>query len=436
MTEKLYLGVARSVITPEIGGHLMGYNNTTFSTAVNDDLTASVFAFEQGNICSMMITLSLCMVGNDIYDEVATLLSEKFDIPKHNIIMCAIHTHSAPMTKKHADWVVDRKYVDEILFPEILKAAEEAVGAKAPVKVGIGQGESLIAINRRQLMPDNTVQLGQNPWGPLDKRMTIVSFKGEDGRPVANIIHYGCHSTAAGNNTEITRDWSGPMVDVVERDSGALTAFFNGCIGDTGPRCTNGYTTGRGNIDYAMELGGYAARDAMTIFETIKVYRDVDMLVFGGTVDIPLDKRISKEEAEKLIEPYKGKVDGGFKNFCKTYYQAIIKSYEEGYVDVPAKQIRQTIIRIGDVAFVSTPFELFTEIGMRIDAYCGDIPYVLSLSYANGSELYFATEDQICRGGYEVNMHKMSGIQQYSKDADYALICGTLENLKKLSKGN
>jgi len=188
-----------------------------------------------------------------------------------------------------------------------------------------------------------------------------------------------------------------------------------------------------GAFDLIKEKTG---EDAMTIFETIKVYRDVDMLVFGGTVDIPLDKRISKEEAEKLIEPYKGKVDGGFKNFCKTYYQAIIKSYEEGYVDVPAKQIRQTIIRIGDVAFVSTPFELFTEIGMRIDAYCGDIPYVLSLSYANGSELYFATEDQICRGGYEVNMHKMSGIQQYSKDADYALICGTLENLKKLSKGN
>ena len=164
MSVKFYLGVARSVITPEIGGHLMGYNNTTFSTAINDDLTASVFAFEQGNVRSMMITLTLCMVGNDIYDRMVTLLSEKFDIPKYNIIISAIHTHSAPMTKTHADWRVDIKYVDEILIPGIINAAELAVNSKESVKVGVGQGESLVAINRRQLMPDNTVQLGQNPW--------------------------------------------------------------------------------------------------------------------------------------------------------------------------------------------------------------------------------------------------------------------------------
>ena len=75
---------------------------------------------------------------------------------------------------------------------------------------------------------------------------------------------------------------------------------------------------------------------------------------------------------------------------------------------------------------------MFTEIGMRIDTYCTDIPYVLSLSNANGSGNYFVTEDQICRGGYEVKMYSQAYVQPYAKGADFALICNTLENLKKV----
>ena len=433
MSKKLYLGVARSVITPEVGGNLMGYNPTTYSESIHDDLTATAFAFSQGETKALLVTVSLCVIGFDINEEIVTLLSEKFDIPKYNIMLCATHTHSGPITKFQPGWGdIDRKYIDEIMIPGILEATEKAISSKVAVKVGIGQGESTVGINRRELRADNKVYLGQNPHGPFDKRMTVVSFKDEEENPVANIIHYGCHGTAAGSNKEVSRDWSGVMTNAVERDTGAITAFFNGCIGDAGPRNTNGKTTGVGNIAYAMELGGYAARDAKTVFDSIKAYHDADISVFGGFVSIPLDKRLSVEEATKLLEPYKEKTVNSLGGF-RSYYESVIKSYDEGYVDVPARKLQQTVIRIGDVAFVSTPFELFSEIGMRIDAYCKEIPYVLTLSNANGSAAYFVTEDQICRGGYEVDMYKMAYIQPYARDADYALICETLENLKQLT---
>ncbi len=432
MSTKLFLGAAKATITPEVGGNLMGYNPTIYSESINDDLTATAFTFEQGQTKALLITVSLCVIGFDINEEIVSMLSEKFDIPKYNIILCATHTHSGPITKFQAGWGdIDRKYIDEKMIPGILEAVEKAVSSKVPVKVGIGQGESLVGCNRRQQMPDNTIALGQNPWAPLNKNMTVISFKDEDGNIVANIIHYGCHGTAAGGNKQVTRDWPGVMEDALTRDTGGVSAFINGPQGDVGPRATNGRTTGAGNIAYAIELGGYAARDAKTIFDSIKAYHDADLSVFGGFVEIPVDKRLSVEEATKLLEPYKDKTVnslGGFRN----YYESVINSYDEGYVDVPARKIQQTIIRIGDVAIVSFPFEMFTEIGMRIDTYCKDIPYVLSLSNANGSGNYFVTEDQICRGGYEVNMYKQAYIQPYAKDADFALICETLENLKKV----
>ncbi len=432
MSSKLFLGVARSVITPEVGGNLMGYNPTTYSESIHDDLTATAYLFEQNGTKALLITVSLCVIGFDINENIVSMLSEKFDIPKYNIILCATHTHSGPITKFQAGWGdCDVKYINEIMIPGIVKACDQAAKCKVPVKVGIGVGESLIASNRRELRPDNTIGLGQNPWGPLNKQMTVISFKGEDGNIVANLIHYGCHGTASGNNKQVTRDWPGVMEDALTRDTGGVSAFINGTQGDVGPRCTNRRTTGAGNIAYAMELGGYAARDAKTIFDSIKAYHDVELSVFGGFVGIPVDKRIPKEEAEVLLEPLKEQ----FINHMggqRAYYEEIIKSYEDGYEDQSERKIQQTIIRIGDVAIVSFPFELFTEIGMRIDAYCTDIPYVLSLSNANGSAAYFVTEDQICRGGYEVKMYKQAYIQPYAKDADYALICNTLENLKKV----
>jgi hypothetical protein len=68
---------------------------------------------------------------------------------------------------------------------------------------------------------------------------------------------------------------------------------------------------------------------------------------------------------------------------------------------------------------------------MRI-AQGSKIPYTLSLSNTNGSEGYFVTEDQICRGGYEIDMFKTGQLQPYADNADWHLILQTLKNLEKL----
>ena len=41
--EKLYLGVAREIITPAIGGQLYGYRPDIFSESVEDDLTVTAY---------------------------------------------------------------------------------------------------------------------------------------------------------------------------------------------------------------------------------------------------------------------------------------------------------------------------------------------------------------------------------------------------------
>ena len=431
--KKLYLGTGRTVITPEVGGRLYGYNPNIYSTSVADDLTATAFYFKQGDTQALMVSATVCSVSKKVVTRIFSQVEEKYGIPQQNCMLCATHTHSGPCLSSSEGWGdLDCAYCDRIFVPGVLKAIEEAVQNPQAVQMGTACGTSMIGINRRELTAENKIVLGQNPWGCFNPKMTVLSFRNEAGQNVANMVHYGLHGTSAGLNHEVTRDWSGVMIDELENLTGAVTAFFNGPEGDVGPRLMNGRTVGAMTVHDAITHGGMAAQDAMRIYKEIRVRREFSIEAATEPLAIPLEPRISKEAAAEMYEKFKEhRVNWGAGQ--KAYAKRVLDSYEDGYEEKDARVIPQTIIRLGDIAFVGFPFELFSEVGMRIDGASG-LPYVLSLSNTNGSESYLATQDALCRGGYEINMHKMSYLQPYSDNADFEVLKGTLANLKKLGK--
>ena len=428
--EKLYLGVGRTVITPKIGANLFGYRPDVISNAVNDDLTCTAFYFKQGERVALLMSVTIGSINSEITNVILKAAEEKHGIPRSAALMNSIHTHSAPnLTGMHGWGEVDTEYRDEIFIPRATEAIDIAVANVKPVKMAIAFGDSKIGVNRRELMLDNTVRLGQNPWGAYNPKMTILSFKDEDGANVANIIHYGMHATASGANLEITRDWPGVMIDILEKESGAVTAFINGPEGDVGPRLPNGRTTGGGDISYALRHGAWAGQDAVNIYRQMGNYHTPKLSTYGGELELPLSKRIPLEEALERYEEFRGHTVNNRAQREK-YYREVIESYKNGYVEKETRSTEQTIIRLGDVAIVGFAFELFSEIGMRIDRE-SKIPHVLSLSNTNGVLGYFPTESEICRGGYEINMARTSDVQPYVENADWHILIKTLENLEK-----
>lgn len=433
MDKKLLLGVSCTNITPEIGAHLYGYRPEFISTSINDDLTATAFFLQQDDIQALMISTTVCLINTALSDEIRSKINSCFGIPKEYCLLHATHTHSGPNVSGSYGWGdIDRKYCDSIFIPKILEAVEDAINNARPVKMAVASGESLVGINRRELRTDNRIDLGQNPWGPFNPKMTVISFVDSELKPVANIIHYGAHGTAAGaQSTAISRDWAGVMTDAVSAEFGGITAFFNGPEGDVGPRLTNGRTTGS-TIDYAMRHGAVAAQDAIRIRKNAKCFTDAKLEVSEQTINIPLDSRMPLEKAKSDYNDVKDETINAL-GAQANYLSNVIKSYANGYTDQKTLPLSQTVIRIGDVAFVGFPYELFSEIGLRISTD-STLPYTLSLSNTNGSEGYFPTEDQICRGGYEIYMFKTIYIQPYSNNADWHLVTQTLEHLRKFSK--
>ena len=89
------------------------------------------------------------------------------------------------------------------------------------------------------------------------------------------------------------------------------------------------------------------------------------------------------------------------------------------------------LIKIGNVVFASFPYEVFAEIGLRIDAEFKKAA-ILSLSNSNGSQGYFLTQEATVRAGYERDVFRYRNLQSYVDNADWHMMTQTVEHIKEL----
>lgn len=427
--DQLHLGVAREIITPEIGGQLYGYRPNIFSERVADDLTATAFYFKQGDKECILISVTVCSVKTELSDSILQQIQEQTGVFKENCILCAIHTHSGPNLTGDVGWGdVDAAYRDNIFVPRVLSAAKKATQTAVPVTMGVASGNSYVGVNRRELTLDNKITFGQSPWSCFNPKMTVISFRDATDKPVANLIHYGAHCTGAGHNHEVTRDWAGVMIDGLEKESGAITAFINGPEGDVGPRLSNGRTIG--DLNLAYELGAIGAEDAKGIYRQIADYTVPRLQVCTKVCEVPYKPRMTKEEAQAMYEQFKDKTVN-ISGMRRATALQVLESYEKGMEEQKSDDFLQTMIAFDNTVLVSFPYEPFSEIGLRIDKAFPNAQ-ILSVALANGTKGYFITEDAICRGGYEVNCFLYWGVQSYVENADWYLVQNTVENIKNV----
>jgi len=417
---KLKAGIAREIITPKVGGLLMGYGSDKPSSSVHDELTVTALAIEYGKDKVLLMSATVCLISNDLTANLRKICGESAGIPAANVILGATHTHSGPN--------LTSKYCEEILVPKCIAAARASVKDMKPVTVGVAKTETLVGINRRKLLPNDRVTLSNNPWGTYDPEMTVISFKGEDGKSLANIIHCSAHCTAAGINTEITRDWAGVMIDRLEKESGAITMFFQGMQGDVGPRLSNGED--KGDIHHVLEVGARAAHDAVRAYKDIRVYRDEAMTVATGEVKLPHAPLMPLEEARRELTKLEAGPEARFTGTTMNVLKRNIELHEKGEIGESYFTYPQTLINIGSIVLIPIPFEASSEISLRMRAY-SKYGHTLALGCTNGSNSYLVSQDQICRGGYEVERFRFSGARQLADNVDMYLVN---ENIKLMEK--
>ncbi len=429
-------GASRADTTPAVGGMLYGYNDNTYSTSLHDNLELKALCLSQGDDAPiLMLSLALADFGTACSDELRRAVSEETGVPFSHILCSTTHTHSAPNCAGQAGWGenVDRPYFEGILIPAAIAASKDALASCVPAEFAVATGESFVGVNRRQIFEDGHIDFGQNTWGVQDKTMTVIRFRNKETKEgIFQMIHYGCHGTASGNNTEITRDWIGVMTDRMETEYGIMTGFWNGSVGDTGPRIANGDTIG--DIHHAEELGGVAAIDAVRIARTLDraQYESPAMHIYTETFTFPCRPLPPKAEIDAYLASHPRDIHYvNIDALIDTYMVAVSDIYENNRSHPTEKTLPVTVVTLGDsIAFCPVPYEVFSEICLRLRLHAPH-RHALLISLTNGYESYLPTKSAIPLGGYEVESFCYIGPDALADDTDTALLGQFLRVLRK-----
>lgn len=424
-------GAAKEIITPPVGTLLYGYAPDVISKTLHDDLTATALAVGNGTDTAVLISLTLGDIQTELCNELRREAAKAAHVDFSDVIIASTHTHSGPNTSGMEGWGdIDRGYVDSILLPAVVSSAANAVKGMTEAVVGSAVGKSPVGINRRQQLENGSIDFGQNPWGCFDPDMTVLAFRRADnGKGILNLVHYGCHGTACGMSCEITRDWSGMMLDRLEKLTGTMSVFFNGAIGDVGPRLSNGATVG--DISYVEELGSEAAMNAINIFNGIRAYYIPGFKLHKGVVELPYKDFPSLADVQKRLSDIKAPEQLiNIERLEYGYYKQVENLLLSG-TEHPSGcfSFEQTIIELGNTIFIPFPFEHFSEISLRLRNYSG-FQNTLSLSCANGYNGYLPTESELCRGGYEVGVFRFSSAYSLADNTDQNIINENLRILR------
>ncbi len=439
MCNQFKVGVAKEVISPSLGTLLQGYPRKRPASKIYDNLNVNAIAFSKGDLCGLMLSAEVLQVPAQTVDFIKKLISKETGVDKLNISFSVTHTHSGPSLESMAGWGdANNEYLENMLIPQTIKASKRALENMVPAVMGVSTTESLAGVNRREYTAKGGVGLGQNPFGVSDKTMTVLAFKDLSGKPILNMVHYGCHPTSAGAAWYVTRDWPGVMIDSLEKHTGAITVFFNGAEGDVGPRLSSGGTTGPSNLETGestmlemIEVGSLAALDATRAYKQIKEYREVDFKIIKGKVNLPYKPLLTAQEVNERLAQLGDPAelhDAGVREHASL--MEVLKIHQENAEIERALEYDQTLFAFNSTVFVPFPFEMFSSIALRLRKF-SPFENTLCVALTNGSYSYLPGEEDLVRGGYEVSMFK-GGVYKLKDDTDWTIV---KENLRIMSEG-
>jgi hypothetical protein len=265
--------------------------------------------------------------------------------------------------------------------------------------------------------------------GPVDPEVNVLWIE-QDGKLAAALVNFGLHpAVLAGDNWLYSADYPGYLSEATARlaGSGFVTVFFNGCCGNVNHIDYRDRTQGRGyqmtqRIGYMLAVTAFHSKqDAVPVEgDEIKISREKVRLKRQKISDE--QRRWSEEVLRKAKEnPARGQVDG----LPDEYYALTwLEMYKKQNTD---DEVELMTVRLGNMALVGIPGEMFSELGMEIKKL-SPTRNTLVIELANDAIGYLPAQNAFAEGGYESS----TGSTTYEKGAGEELVASALRQLNNL----
>jgi hypothetical protein len=393
----IHIGWAHTSITPEQPVQLAGQFRERISEEVRDPVTATVLALEApdaegGPAQAMVISCDLVRIPGFLQNRVRRRVAEEiegFDPAK--LFCCATHTHTAPEMKPDVhpqppEGVMAPADYCDFFVERVAAAAAEAWRARRPGGVSWALGWAAVGFNRRAVYHDGTARMYGNSDAPDFRRLEGGNDHGVEmlfcwdrqGAITGVVINLACPSQVVESWNFVSADfWSAVRRRLKAACPGDPEVLaLTGAAGDQSPRDL--VRRGRGEADFRRESGleEMGRRIAAAVEGALESAREEvrTEVVFEHLVEraeLPA-RKLSQEEADAARRRAEELAAANPDPRSREAYllrrnRRLVEDFER-QADEPVAEVELHALRIGEVALVTNPFELFLDYGLRIKA--------------------------------------------------------------------
>jgi len=232
----LMAGTGKASIDPPPAQLPIRNNNDSPLIAIHDSLYARALVLQGKDSKAVIVVADIIMLPDDFYEQAVARIAAACAVARDHVLLSATHAHTVP-------WSMSNGY-GEVVLAGIMAAIEQAQKHLEPVRVGAGDGQAYINMNRDEAYAGGFI-LGQDPEGPSDKTLRVVGFFRSDGSPLAILANYAVHAvslyssdTAGAHAAMVSADIPGVADRFVDEHYAAqrtLTFWTSGAAGDQNP---------------------------------------------------------------------------------------------------------------------------------------------------------------------------------------------------------
>jgi hypothetical protein len=451
----LHVGASTINITPARPVPLDGQMHTRISEKAETPIFVTALALEsrEGDRVldqAIMVSCDLVAIRAGVIEMVREKAKDKipgFDLNK--LLLNATHTHTAPVTMKGeryrllgSDVMKPEEYTD-FVTDRIVEAAVQSWMQRKPGKAGWGQGQAVIAQNRRATYADGTARM----YGPTnvpefrgiegyeDHNLNVLFFWDLNDKLVATAVNVPCPSQEVEGLKVIHADfWDPVRRQLRERHGKDLHILaWTGAGGDQVPRpmydkAADERMRRLRGLTRLEEVARRVVRGWEEAYEGAKLEPVTGAVLEHRVekIDLPWRKVTEKElaDAQKAVEQYK---DDAKEQWKYLWNHGVVDRYEAEKAGTSGTfKMELHTLRLGDVAIATNEFELFTDYGVQMKARSPAVQtFLIQLTGSGG---YLPTPRAVAGGSY-------SAIIQSSRvgpEGGQVLVERTVEGLNRL----
>jgi len=422
---ELRIGKATISITPDKPVALDGQFRLRVSRGVDNPLTATAVAIEarEGDrTVDQAILLAADLVA--FRPAVPSLVRERLrtklpGFEPRKLVMTATHTHTGPVTEQGKyeipkDGVMQpREYVD-ILVDRLAEVSVRAWNQRRAGGVSWGLGQAVVGQNRRAVYANGTAKMYGSTSAPEfrgieggeDHGMELLFFWGPEKKLLAAGVNLSCTAQEVEGRSSINADFWHDVREQLRAGVGPDLGVLGwpGAAGDLSPhflyrKAAEKRMLKLRGLSRTEDIGRRLAREVIEVSELARGDIRVDVAFTHQVVDLVLPARkVTPEEAAEAAREIEALKRKGESTRRIAWYQATIdRQRDQGPAPTYAAEVH--VLRIGDIAIATNPFELFQDYGVQIKGRSKALQ-TLVIELTGGSGGYLPTARAVAGGGY------------------------------------